>query len=146
NDGDERPRSIWLRKPIDKSVWVATISSENCLTRLRSRMRRPTATSIAGSGGFAVAFPPLLLRLVANLAGFAAAGLRILLPPLTSNRFLHVHENRLHRLRKCDQIFILVKIGRNGLARNVCDHDICERRHRPDPKGNAMPLKRFVQA
>ncbi|MGY3647163.1 hypothetical protein ACVWW2_002454 [Bradyrhizobium sp. LM4.3] len=30
-------------------------------------------------------------------AGFAAAGLRILLPPLTSNRFLHVHENRLHR-------------------------------------------------
>jgi len=52
-------------------------------------------------------------------AGFAAAGLRILLPPLTSNRFLHVHENRLHRPRKCDQIFILVKIGRNGLARNV---------------------------
>lgn len=78
--------------------------------------------------------------------GFAAAGLRILLPPLTSNRFLHVHENRLHHLRKCDQIFILVKIGRNGSARNVCDHDICERRHRPDPKGNAMALKRFVQA
>jgi hypothetical protein len=54
-----------------------------------------------------------------RFAGFAAAGLRILLPPLTSNRFLHVHENRLHRSRKCDQIFILVKIGRNGVARNV---------------------------
>jgi polar amino acid transport system substrate-binding protein len=29
------------------------------------------------------------------------------------------------------------------LARNVCDQDICERRHRPDPKGDAMALKRF---
>ncbi|WP_441239423.1 hypothetical protein [Bradyrhizobium sp. 930_D9_N1_4] len=83
-------------------------------------MRRPTATSIAGSAGFAIAF--------GFLTAFAAAGLRILLPPLTSNRFLHVHENRLHHLRKCDQIFILVKIGRNGSARNVCDDDICERR------------------
>jgi hypothetical protein len=55
----------------------------------------------------------------AFFTGFAAAGLRILLPPLTSNRFLHVHENRLHHPRKCDQIFILVKIGRNGSARNV---------------------------
>jgi len=78
-------------------------------------MRRPTATSIAGSVGFAGAFLPLL----AFFAGFTAAGLRILLPPLTSNRFLHVHENRLRHPRKCDQIFILVKIGRNGLARNV---------------------------
>jgi hypothetical protein len=79
-------------------------------------MRRPTATSIAGSVGFAVAFFP---RVLPFLAGFGGAGLRILLPPLTSNRFLHVHENRLHDPRKCDQIFILVKIGRNGLARNV---------------------------
>jgi hypothetical protein len=76
-------------------------------------MRRPTATSIAGSAGLAVVLP------FTFLAGFAAAGLRILLPPLTSNRFLHVHENRLHRPRKCGQIFILVKIGRNGPARNV---------------------------
>jgi hypothetical protein len=42
---------------------------------------------MAGSAGFAMAF--------AFFTGFAAAGLRILLPPLTSNRFLHVHENRL---------------------------------------------------
>ncbi|KGJ67343.1 putative ABC transporter amino acid-binding protein [Bradyrhizobium diazoefficiens SEMIA 5080] len=32
------------------------------------------------------------------------------------------------------------------MARNVCDQDICERRQRPDPKGDAMALKRFVQA
>ncbi|WP_246767664.1 hypothetical protein [Bradyrhizobium sp. CCBAU 53340] len=51
-------------------------------------------TSIAGSAGFAVAFFP---RVLPFLAGFAAAGLRILLPPLTSNRFLHVHENHLRR-------------------------------------------------
>ncbi|WP_426426485.1 hypothetical protein [Bradyrhizobium genosp. A] len=75
---------------------------------------------MAGSAGFAVTFLPLLTF----LAGFAAAGLRILLPPLTSNRFLHVHENRLRHPRKCDQIFILVKIGRNGSVRNVCDHDV----------------------
>ncbi|WP_445222649.1 hypothetical protein ACKWRH_08570 [Bradyrhizobium sp. Pa8] len=79
-------------------------------------MRRPTATSIAGSAGLALTGTFLAFTV---LAGLAAAGLRILLPPLTSNRFLHVHENRLHRPRKCDQIFILVKIGRNGLARNV---------------------------
>jgi hypothetical protein len=71
----------------------------------------------------------------AFLAGFAAAGLRILLPPLTSNRFLHVHENHLHPPRKYDQIFTLVKIGRNGLARNVCDDETCECRHRPGPRG-----------
>ncbi|MGY3235701.1 hypothetical protein ACVWZ4_003740 [Bradyrhizobium sp. USDA 4472] len=70
---------------------------------------------MAGSAGFADAF----LRLLAFLAGLAEAGLRILLPPLTSNRIFHLHENRLHRLRNCDQIFISVKIGRNGLARNV---------------------------
>jgi hypothetical protein len=80
--------------------------------------------SIAGSAGFAIASLPFL----AFLTTLAAAGLRILLPPLTSNRFLHVHENRLRHPRKCDQIFILVKIGRNGSARNVCDDDICERR------------------
>jgi uncharacterized membrane protein len=95
--------------------------------------------SIAGSAALAIA---LVLALAFALAfictfftGFAAAGLRILLPPLTSNRFLHVHENRLHPPRKCDQIFILVKIGRNGLARNVCDDEICERRQRPGPRG-----------
>src|SRR3954466_15134223 len=137
SDGDDRPRSIWLRKPIESSVRAATVSSENRLIRLRSRMRRPTATSIAGSPGLAVALVAALAfaSAVTFLAGFAAAGLRILLPPLTSNRFLHVHENRLHDLRKCDQIFILVKIGRNGLARNVCDDEICERRRRPDPRG-----------
>jgi len=62
---------------------------------------------MAGSAGFAGTFFPFR----AFPAGFAAAGLRILLPPLTSNRFLHVHENRLRHPRKCDQIFILVKIG-----------------------------------
>ncbi|MGY4280942.1 hypothetical protein ACVWXO_000162 [Bradyrhizobium sp. LM2.7] len=76
-------------------------------------MRLPTATSIAGSAGFALAL------VFGFRAGFAAAGLRILLPPLTSNCFLHVHENRLRQPPKCDQIFILVKIGRNGVARNV---------------------------
>ncbi|MCA1436660.1 hypothetical protein I6F33_27320 [Bradyrhizobium sp. BRP20] len=80
-------------------------------------MRRPTATSIAGSAGLAAALAFTLAGLF--LAGFAAAGLRILLPPLTSNRFFHLHENRLHHPRKYDQIFILVKIGRNGPARNV---------------------------
>jgi hypothetical protein len=74
--------------------------------------------SIAGSAGLVLTLTDGLLAF-AFFTGFAAAGLRILLPPLTSNRFLHVHENRLHRPRKCDQIFILVKIGRNGLARNV---------------------------
>src|SRR5947209_639193 len=136
SDGDDRPRSIWLRKPIESSVRAATVSSENCLIRLRWRMRRPTATSIAGSAGLAVALLTSLAFALAFIfpAGFAAAGLRILLPPLTSNRFLHVHENRLHDPRKCDQIFILVKIGRNGSARNVCDHGMCERRHRPGTK------------
>jgi hypothetical protein len=60
--------------------------------------------SIAGSAGLAAA-------LAFFLAGRVAAGLRILLPPLTSNRFLHLHENRLRWPRKYDQIFILVKIG-----------------------------------
>jgi hypothetical protein len=96
-------------------VRAAIVSSENCLTRRRSLIRRPTATSIAGSAGLVLTFAFAL----AFFTGFAAAGLRILLPPLTSNRFLHVHENRLHHPRKCDQIFILVKIGRNGSARNV---------------------------
>jgi hypothetical protein len=75
-------------------------------------MRRPTATSIAGSAGLAVVLP------FTFLAGFAAAGLRILLPPLTSNRFLHVHENRLQCSGNCGHNFILVKIGLNGTARN----------------------------
>ncbi|MFN5668109.1 hypothetical protein, partial [Bradyrhizobium sp.] len=52
------------------------------------------------------------------VAGLIAAPLRILLPPLTSVRFLHVHENRLHWRRFRDHNFILVKIGRNGVARN----------------------------
>ena len=75
-------------------------------------MRRPTATSIAGSAGFVTGLA------VAFLEGFDASGLRILLPPLTSDRFLHVHENRLHHPLKCVQIFILVKIGRNGVVGN----------------------------
>src|SRR3954471_10518586 len=108
-DGDDRPRSIWLRKPIDSSVRAATVSRENCLIRLRSRMRRPTATSIAGSAALAIVLVLVLALVLASalafLAGFAAAGLRILLPPLTSNRFLHVHENHLHPPRKYDQIF-----------------------------------------
>src|SRR3954464_13045016 len=133
SDGDDSPRSIWLRKPIDSSVREATVSSENCLMRLRSRMRRPTATSIAGSAALAIARAEAFT--FTFFTGFAAAGLCILLPPLTSNRFLHVHENHLHRPQKCDQIFILVKIGRNGFARNVCDDEVCERRHRSGPRG-----------
>lgn len=46
------------------------------------------------------------------------AGLLILLPPLTSIRFLHVHENRLQEPVNCDHNFMLVKIGLNGVARN----------------------------
>jgi len=46
------------------------------------------------------------------------AGFLILLPPLTSDRFLHVHENCLQTLRKCDHNFILVKIGLNRVPRN----------------------------
>jgi hypothetical protein len=42
----------------------------------------------------------------------------ILLPPLTSICFLHVHENGLQWPGKCDHNFILVKIGLNGLSRN----------------------------
>ena len=47
-----------------------------------------------------------------------AAGFFILLPPLTSDRLLHVHENRLQCRGKCDHNFIMVKIGRNGVSRN----------------------------
>jgi hypothetical protein len=82
-------------------------------------MRWPTARSIAGSAGLAAAFA------FGRCAGFAAAlalalgtGFLILLPPLTSDRFLHVHENCLQTLLKCDHNFIMVKIGRNGVSRN----------------------------
>ncbi|WP_210266277.1 hypothetical protein [Bradyrhizobium australiense] len=86
-------------------------------------MRRPTARSIAGSAGLvaifafdlAAAFPAALaLALDAGLG----AGFLIRLPPLTSDRFLHVHENHLQTLGKCDHNFILVKIGLTGVARN----------------------------
>jgi hypothetical protein len=52
------------------------------------------------------------------LALALAAGFLILLPPLTSACFLHVHENRLQCRGKCDHNFIMVKIGRNGVSRN----------------------------
>ena len=88
-------------------------------------MRLPTARSIAGSAGRAAGFT---FGLAAGLFGLTAglplaflafgAGFRILLPPLTSDRLLHVHENCLQCPGKCDHNFILVKIGLNGVARN----------------------------
>jgi hypothetical protein len=83
-------------------------------------MRRPTARSIAGSAGLVAAFA-FGLRAVfaaAALALVLGAGFLILLPPLTSACFLHVHENRLQCRGKCDHNFIMVKIGRNGVSRN----------------------------
>src|SRR5713226_10693633 len=94
SEGEDRPRSIWLRKPIDRSVRAATASSDMARVRLRSRIRCPTATSIAGSA--------------------LAASLLNRLPPLTSNRFLHVHENLLHARRQCDHNFMKEKIGFDG--------------------------------
>jgi hypothetical protein len=82
-------------------------------------MRRPTARSIAGSAGLAAAFafgPRAVFA--AALALALGAGFLILLPPLTSTCFLHVHENRLQCRGKCDHNFIMVKIGRNGVSRN----------------------------
>jgi hypothetical protein len=64
--------------------------------RRKSRSRCPTATSIVG----------------------LVAGLPIRLPPLTSNRFLHVHENLLRSHRPCDHNFTMVKIGLDGETRN----------------------------
>jgi len=90
-------------------------------------MRRPTARSIAGSAGlaaafafglFCAAFPAALALFPAALALALGAGVLILLPPLTSDRFLHVHENCLQCPEKCDHNFIMVKIGRNGVSRN----------------------------
>ena len=81
-------------------------------------MRLPTARSIAGSAGRAAGFT---FGLAAGLPlAFLAfgAGFLILLPPLTSDRLLHVHENCLQCLGKCDHNFILVKIGPNRVARN----------------------------
>jgi hypothetical protein len=86
-------------------------------------MRWPTATSIAGSAGLTAAFafgaalalPGFARALGADLFG---ADFLILLPPLTSGCFLHVHENGLQSPGKCDHNFILVKIGLNGLSRN----------------------------
>src|SRR5258705_13993668 len=97
SEGDDRPRSIWLRKPIDRSVRSAIVSSDSLCSRRRSRMRWPTARSIAGSAGLVAAFA-FGLRAVfaaAALALVLGAGFLILLPPLTSACFLHVHENRL---------------------------------------------------
>jgi hypothetical protein len=82
-------------------------------------MRRPTARSIAGSAGLAAvlafglcaAFPTALVLALGT-------GFLILLPPLTSDRFLHVHENFLQYPGNCDHNFILVKIGLNRVARN----------------------------
>jgi hypothetical protein len=87
-------------------------------------MRLPTARSIAGSAGRAAGLTFGLGGLFGLTAGLPlaflafGAGFRILLPPLTSNRLLHVHENCLQCLRKCDHNFILVKIGLNRVARN----------------------------
>jgi hypothetical protein len=59
-------------------------------------MRRPTARSIAGSAGLAAdfAFGPRA-AFPAVLALALGAAFLILLPPLTSGCFLHVHENGL---------------------------------------------------
>ena len=82
-------------------------------------MRWPTARSIAGSAGLAAAFAfGLRAVFAAALALALGAGFFILLPPLTSACFLHVHENRLQCRGKCDHNFIMVKIGRNGVSRN----------------------------
>jgi len=82
-------------------------------------MRRPTARSIAGSAGLAAAFAFGLRAAFATALALAlGAGFLILLPPLTSVCFLHVHENRLQCRGKCDHNFIMVKIGRNGVSRN----------------------------
>jgi polar amino acid transport system substrate-binding protein len=110
-------------------------------------MRRPTARSIAGSAGLAAAFAfglPFAFPLVARLA--LGAGFLILLPPLTSDRFLHVHENYLQTPRKCDHNFILVKIGLNGVARNSLVERQRAARAVFNPGGGAMALKRLVQA
>jgi hypothetical protein len=82
-------------------------------------MRWPTARSIAGSAGLAAAFAfGLCTAFAAGLVLALAAGFFILLPPLTSDRLLHMHENRLQCRGKCDHNFIMVKIGQNGVSRN----------------------------
>jgi hypothetical protein len=82
-------------------------------------MRRPTARSIAGSAGLTAAFAFGLRGAFATALALAlGVGFLILLPPLTSACFLHVHENRLQYRGKCDHNFIMVKIGRNGVSRN----------------------------
>jgi len=82
-------------------------------------MRWPTARSIAGSAGLAAAFAfGLCAAFPAGLVLALAAGFFILLPPLTSDRLLHVHETRLQCRGKCDHNFILVKIDLNGVSRN----------------------------
>jgi hypothetical protein len=82
-------------------------------------MRWPTARSIAGSAGLAAAFDfGRCAAFPEALALALGAGFLILLPPLTSDRLLHVHENRLQCRGKCDHNFIMVKIGRNGVSRN----------------------------
>jgi hypothetical protein len=68
---------------------------------------RPAAFAFGRRAGFAAAFALAL-----------GATLLILLPPLTSGCFLHVHENHLQWAGKCDHNFILVKIGLNGISRN----------------------------
>ena len=124
-DREIRARSDRLERELPDAPEIANTAADRDIHRRLGRFRNMLVLALAFTFTFICTF----------FTRFAAAGLRILLPPLTSNRFLHVHENRLHRSRKCDQIFILVKIGRNGLARNVCDDDICERRHRPGPRG-----------
>jgi hypothetical protein len=66
---------------------------------------------VAFAFGLRAAFP-------AAFALALGAGLLILLPPLTSACFLHVHENRLQCRGKCDHNFIMMKIGQNGVSRN----------------------------
>jgi hypothetical protein len=81
-------------------------------------MRWPTARSIAGSAGLAAFALGFRAAFPAGLVLALAAGFFILLPPLTSDHFLHLHEICLQTLRKCDHNFILVKIGLNRVARN----------------------------
>src|SRR6266700_838510 len=100
SDGEDSPRSIWLRKPIDRSVRSATVSSDSLRPRRSSRIRCPTATSIAGA---------------------LAARLLIRLLPLTSNHFLHAYENPLQRYGQCDHNFMVVKIGLDGETHRFVD-------------------------
>src|SRR5579883_2900439 len=126
SDGEERPRSTWLRKPTERSLRLATASSERAALRRRSRSRLPTARSIAGSVGLAFALD---------------AALPILLPRLDENTRFHVHENRLPSPAECDHNFILVKIAPDRpSAKPLSDH-IARSRRRETPRRSCDALQ-----